>query len=117
MGRTLQELPESQINIVRNRDAIVGWLKELGAAQRRRLLEFHEEAINVVVISASTLDEARNAHASTQTRGLVQAETDKLKSEFIGDCPPSDCVRALPGIGKTARQILVETISPPCSAI
>jgi hypothetical protein len=83
-------LPESQQHIIRNRDAIVEKLRQLGPEGRKRLLEFHETAINVIVISMPQLGDARNAYASTQTRGLRQAETDKLKAEFIGDCPPPE---------------------------
>ena len=43
----------------------------------------------MVVITTDTVEEARNAYASTQTRGLRQSETDKLKAELIGDCPPA----------------------------
>lgn len=82
-----QTLPASQLNILRNRNAIVDFLRQMGPDGRRQLLQSHEDAINVVVISASNLEDARNAYASTHTRGLVQAETDKLKSEFLSDCP------------------------------
>lgn len=80
-------LPASQLNILRNRNAIVEFLRQMGPDFRRQVLQSHEDAINVVVISAPTLEAARNAYASTYTRGLVQAETDKLKSEFLSDCP------------------------------
>ena len=82
------ELSESQLNIVRNRDAIVERLRALGTEGRRRLIEFHGK-ITLVVITTDTVEEARNAYASTQTRGLRQSETDKLKAELIGDCPPA----------------------------
>ncbi|KAB2920187.1 MAG: DUF262 domain-containing protein [Hyphomicrobiaceae bacterium] len=80
-------LSESQLNIIRNRDSIIDKLIALGPEGRGRLLEFLAAGTSVVVITASTLDEARNAYASTQTRGLRQSETDKLKAELIGDCP------------------------------
>lgn len=80
-------LSESQRNIIANRDAIVQTLRTLGEDGRHRLLEFLAHKTTVVVITASQLEEARNAYASTQTRGLRQAETDKLKAELIGDCP------------------------------
>jgi hypothetical protein len=80
-------LSESQRNIIDNRDLIVETLRAMGSEARARLLAFHETAIDVVVISAPALDDARNAYASTQSRGLRQAETDKLKGELIGDCP------------------------------
>jgi hypothetical protein len=82
------ELSESQLNIIRNRDAIVERLRALGPEGRRRLIEFHGK-ITLVVITTDTVEEARNAYASTQTRGLRQSETDKLKAELIGDCPPA----------------------------
>ena len=82
------ELSESQLNIIRNRDAIVERLRALGPEGRRRLIEFHDK-ITLVVITTDTVEEARNAYASTQTRGLRQSETDKLKAELIGDCPPA----------------------------
>jgi Protein of unknown function DUF262/Protein of unknown function (DUF1524) len=82
------ELSESQLNIIRNRDAIVERLRALGSEGRRRLIEFHGK-ITLVVITTDTVEEARNAYASTQTRGLRQSETDKLKAELIGDCPPA----------------------------
>ena len=80
------ELSESQLNIIRNRDAIVERLRKLGPEGRRRLIEFHDR-IRLVAITTDTVEEARNAYASTQTRGLRQSETDKLKAELIGDCP------------------------------
>ncbi|HEU4378419.1 MAG TPA: DUF262 domain-containing HNH endonuclease family protein [Hyphomicrobiaceae bacterium] len=82
------ELSESQLNIIRNRDAIVERLRKLGPDGRRRLIEFHDR-IRLVAITTDTVEEARNAYASTQTRGLRQSETDKLKAELIGDCPPA----------------------------
>ena len=82
------DLSESQLNIIRNRDAIVERLRALGPEGRRRLIEFHGK-ITLVVITTDTVEEARNAYASTQTRGLRQSETDKLKAELIGDCPPA----------------------------
>ena len=82
------ELSESQLNIIRNRDAIVERLRKLGPDGRQRLIEFHDR-IKLVAITTDTVEEARNAYASTQTRGLRQSETDKLKAELIGDCPPA----------------------------
>ena len=82
------ELSESQLNIIRNRDAIVERLRALGAEGRRRLIEFHDK-ITLAAITTDTVEEARNAYASTQTRGLRQSDTDKLKAELIGDCPPA----------------------------
>lgn len=81
------ELSESQANIIANRDAIVQMLRTLGEEGRNRLFDFLAHRTDIVVITASQLEEARNAYASTQTRGLRQAETDKLKAELIGDCP------------------------------
>ena len=83
------ELAESQLNIIRNRDAIVERLRKLGPDGRRRLIEFHDKT-RLVAITTDTVEEARNAYASTQTRGLRQSETDKLKAELIGDCPPAE---------------------------
>ena len=83
------ELSESQLNIIRNRDAIVERLRKLGPDGRRRLIEFHDKT-RLVAITTDTVEEARNAYASTQTRGLRQSETDKLKAELIGDCPPAE---------------------------
>jgi Protein of unknown function DUF262/Protein of unknown function (DUF1524) len=80
-------LSESQVRIIRNRDAIVARLREIGPGGRAALLDFHQTSIVVAVITADTLEEARNAYASTQTRGLRQSETDKLKAELISDCP------------------------------
>lgn len=80
-------LSESQRNIISNRDAIAVALQGMGEDGRTRLLQFLEQETNVVIICAPTLEEARNAYASTQSRGLRQAETDKLKAELIGDCP------------------------------
>jgi hypothetical protein len=82
------ELSESQLNIIRNRDAIVERLRALGPEGRRRLIEFHDK-ITLAAITTDTVEEARNAYASTQTRGLRQSDTDKLKAELIGDCPPA----------------------------
>jgi len=76
---------ESRRHIIANRDAIVAKLRALGDAGRRRLFEILEKSTEVVVITAPTLDEARNAYASTQSRGLAQAATDKLKAELLGD--------------------------------
>src|SRR4029079_13728284 len=83
------ELAESQLNIIRNRDAIVERLRKLGPDGRRRLIEFHDKT-RLVAITTETLEEARTAYASTQPRGLRQSETDKLKAELIGDCPPAE---------------------------
>lgn len=85
-GEEAPELSGSQLNMIRNRDAIVERLRALGADGRRMLIDFHT-VIKVIVIMADTLEEARNAYATTQTRGLRQSETDKLKAELIGDCP------------------------------
>jgi len=82
-----EALPESQHNIIRNRDAIIERLRAMGAEGRARLYALLEGSTQVVLIAAPTLEEARNAYASTQSRGLAQAETDKLKAELIYDCP------------------------------
>lgn len=81
------ELSESQRNIIVNRDMLTERLKPLGPEGLRALVTSLEERTDLVVITAPTIEEARNAYASTQTRGLRQAETDKLKAELIGDCP------------------------------
>jgi hypothetical protein len=81
------ELSESQRNIIANRDMLAERLKALGADGVQKLVAYLHERTDLVVISAPTIEEARNAYASTQTRGLRQAETDKLKAEIIGDCP------------------------------
>jgi len=78
---------ESRRHIIVNRDVIVGKLRALGEAGRRRLFEILETSTEVAVITAPTLDQARNAYASTQSRGLAQAATDKLKAELLGDVP------------------------------
>lgn len=80
-------LSESQQNIIANRDLLSQTLRTLGEAGREKLFTFLEQQSSVVAITAPTLDDARNAYASTQSRGLRQAETDKLKAELIGDCP------------------------------
>lgn len=81
------ELSESQRNIIANRDMLVERLRALGTAELQKLVAYLEARTDIVVITAPTIEEARNAYASTQTRGLRQAETDKLKAELIGDCP------------------------------
>ena len=81
------ELSESQRNIIANRDMLHERLKAMAPEDLRALVTFLEERADLVVITAPTIEEARNAYASTQTRGLRQAETDKLKAELIGDCP------------------------------
>lgn len=83
---------ESRRHIIANRDTIVAKLTALGDVGRRRLFALLETSTEVAVITAPTLDEARNAYASTQSRGLAQAATDKLKAELLGDLP--DDVRA-----------------------
>jgi hypothetical protein len=81
-------LSESQSNIIGNRDLIMHKLESLGPAGRRRLFEFLERSVEVTVHTADRLEDARNAYASTHSRGLAQAEVDKLKAELLGDCPP-----------------------------
>ncbi len=76
---------ESRQHIIANRDAIVAKLRALGEHGRRGLFEILETSTEVAVITAPTLDAARNAYASTQSRGLAQAPTDKLKAELLGD--------------------------------
>jgi hypothetical protein len=82
-------LSESRRHIIANRDMIVARLKELGGARRRRLFHALGTSTEIIAITAPTLDEARTAYANTQTRGLQQAHTDKLKAELIGDCARS----------------------------
>ena len=81
------ELSESQSNIIANRDAIVARLQSLGADGCQRLAELLEHGTELIVITAPTLDEARQAHASTHRRGLMPTEVDQLKAELIGDLP------------------------------
>lgn len=83
---TGQPLSESQANILGNRDLIVKWLQDLGIEGRRRLFVFLAASSGVAVLIFDSLDDARNAYASTQSRGLAQAEVDKLKAELLGDC-------------------------------
>jgi hypothetical protein len=79
-------LSESQANIIGNRDMIASWLEDLGQQGRRDFFRFLQSSARVAVLMADSLDEARNAHASTHSRGLAQAEVDKLKAELLGDC-------------------------------
>lgn len=80
------ELSESQRNIIANRDMLSERVRALGPEGLRDLVAVLDARTDLVVIAAPTIEEARNAYASTQTRGLRQAETDKLKAELIGDC-------------------------------
>jgi hypothetical protein len=81
-----QSLSESQSNIIGNRDLIMHKLETLGPAGRRRLFEFLERSVEVTVHTADKLDDVRGAYASTHSRGLAQAEVDRLKAELLGDC-------------------------------
>jgi uncharacterized protein DUF262/uncharacterized protein DUF1524 len=85
-GAAGQPLSESQSNIIGNRNLIVKWLEDLGFARRRQLFSFLEAHSEVAVLTAADLDDARNAFASTHSRGLAQAEIDTLKAELLGDC-------------------------------
>jgi hypothetical protein len=98
-------LSDSRRHIIANRDMIVTRLKELGSERRRRLFNTLEASTEIIAITAPTLDAARTAYASTQTRGLRQAETDKLKAELIGDCPRSLRAR-LAGLWEECEAIL-----------
>jgi hypothetical protein len=80
-------LSESQRNIIANRDMIVQSMRMAGPAGIAAFLDFMAKEARLVVIVAPTLEDARNAYASTQNRGLRQSETDKLKAELIADCP------------------------------
>jgi Protein of unknown function (DUF1524)/Protein of unknown function DUF262 len=84
----LRGLSESQRNIIENRDLIVTRLQALTTDERRRLMANLATHSEVVVITAPTIDVARNAYASTTTRGLRQAQTDTIKTEIIGAAPP-----------------------------
>jgi hypothetical protein len=86
-------LSESQSNIINNRDLIVQKLQALGADGRRRLFRFLETSAEVTVHIADRLADARNAHASTHSRGLAQSEVDKLKAELLADCQEDVCAR------------------------
>jgi hypothetical protein len=77
---------ESQTRIIANRDMITAWLESLGAQGRRDFFRYLQSSTEVAVHTWGTLDEARNAHASTHSRGLAQDEVDKLKAELLGDC-------------------------------
>jgi hypothetical protein len=80
-------LSDSQTNLIANRNLIVERLRSLGPDGRREFLDFMERASELVVIAAPRPQEALSAYASTHKRGLRQAETDKVKSELIGDAP------------------------------
>ncbi len=80
-------LSDSQSNILNNRNLIVEKLRALGPEGRRQFLAFLATSSELVVITAPSLTDAVYAYASTHKRGLRQAETDKLKSEIIGDAP------------------------------
>ena len=81
------ELSESRRNLVDNRNAIVARLQALGAAGCQELFQLLDTGTELIVITAPTLDEAREAHASTHRRGLRPTEIDQLKAEMIGDLP------------------------------
>ena len=61
--------------------------RELGQDGRRRLFADPGNPAVSACITADTLEDARNAYASTGSRGLAQSETDKLKAELLGDSP------------------------------
>jgi hypothetical protein len=84
-GDTTSALSESRSNIITNRNLIVDKLREIGTEGRAALLRFMEDETELIVISATDIADAQHAYASTYKRGLRQAETDKLKSEIIGD--------------------------------
>jgi len=79
-------LSESQTNIIVNRDLIMQKLESLGPTGRRRLFSFLDTSAEVTVHIADKLEDVRTAYASTHSRGLAQAEVDKLKAELLGDC-------------------------------
>ena len=81
-----QPLSESQTNIIVNRDLIVQKLESLGPAGRGKLFSFLDTSAEVTVHTADKLEDVRYAYASTHSRGLAQAEVDKLKAELLGDC-------------------------------
>jgi hypothetical protein len=83
---TEEPLSESQTNIIVNRDLIVHKLESLGPAGRRKLFAFLDSSCEVTVHIADKLEDVRYAYASTHSRGLAQAEVDKLKAELLGDC-------------------------------
>jgi hypothetical protein len=84
---TGEPLSDSQANIIGNRDLIAQWLEGFSAEGRRRIFDFLAESTEVSVHTADRLEDVRNAYASTDSRGLAQSETDKLKAELLGDCP------------------------------
>jgi Protein of unknown function DUF262/Protein of unknown function (DUF1524) len=81
-----QPLSESQTNIIVNRDLIVQKLESFGPAGRGKLFSFLDASAEVTVHTADKLEDVRYAYASTHSRGLAQAEVDKLKAELLGDC-------------------------------
>ena len=83
-------LSDSQSNLINNRNLFVEGLRALGPERRRELLDYMETRSVLIAITAATLGEALAAYASTHKRGLRQAETDKFKSEIIGDAPAND---------------------------
>ncbi len=111
----LDGLSESQRNIIANRDLIAAQLSGLSDAARGLFLDSLAANSEVVVITAPSIEDARNAYASTYKRGLRQAETDILKSELIGGAGPAvrdslaqhwdECEA---GIGKEAFEDLLE---------
>ncbi len=86
---SLRTLSESQCNIIENRDFLVLRLRALSIEARRRLIDSLAAYSELVVITAPTIDVAREAYASTYTRGLRQAETDSIKAEVIGGADAS----------------------------
>ena len=87
-GLFVRSLSESQRNIIENRNVLVGRLKALTIGARRQLVDSLAAHSEVVVITAPTIDVAREAYASTCTRGLRQAEADTIKTEIIGSADP-----------------------------
>ncbi len=66
------ELSESQRNIIANRDMLVERLKSLGAEGLRALTGYLASAPTSLSFTAPTIEEARNAYASTRREACVK---------------------------------------------
>ena len=84
MAFDADELTESQLNYLANRDHIKAWLEPLMEAELRRIANYLLDHCLVLLVSVPNLNDACRVFTVLHTRGMPLSFTDVVKADFLG---------------------------------
>ena len=83
------DLSPPERRILEVRDYLLETVRDLEAAERRRLVDFLLDRTHVLMVTAATLERAHRIFTVLNARGKPLARNDILKAELLGRVPPA----------------------------